>query len=45
MKIINSILLVLLVSIGACKSAQYGDLDDGVYADLLTDKGRYFVKT
>ena len=38
MKIINSILLIFL-SLGACKSAKYGDLDDGVYADLQTDKG------
>jgi len=44
MKIINSILLVLLISIGACKSAQYGDLDDGIYADLLTDKGNILLK-
>ena len=44
MKVINSILFILLVSIGACKSAKYDDLDDGVYADLQTDKGDILLK-
>ncbi len=44
MKIINSILLVLLISIVACKSAKYADLDDGIYADLQTDKGDILLK-
>ena len=44
MKIINSILFILLVSIGACKSAKYNDLDDGIYADLQTDKGDILLK-
>ena len=44
MKIINTFLIVLLLSIGACKSAKYTDLDDGVYADLQTDKGDILLK-
>ena len=44
MKIINSFLIVLLISIVACKSAKYADLDDGLYADLQTDKGDILLK-
>lgn len=44
MKIINSFLIILLISIGACKSAKYTDLDDGMYADLQTDKGDILLK-
>jgi len=44
MKIINSFLIILLISIGACKSAKYADLDDGIYADLQTDKGDILLK-
>jgi cyclophilin family peptidyl-prolyl cis-trans isomerase len=44
MKIINSLLLVILLSTGACKTAKYADLDDGLYADLQTDKGDILLK-
>ena len=44
MKIINSIVLVLLISIISCKSAKYNDLDDGIYADLQTDRGDILLK-
>ncbi len=44
MKIINSFLIILLISIGACKTAKYTDLDDGVYADVQTDKGDILLK-
>lgn len=44
MKIINSILIILLISSVACKSAKYADLDDGIYADLQTDKGDILLK-
>ena len=44
MKIINSFLIVLLISIGACKSTKYADLDDGLYADLQTEKGDILLK-
>lgn len=44
MKIINSFLIILLISIVACKSAKYTDLDDGIYADLQTDKGDILLK-
>lgn len=44
MKIINSILIFLIISSVACKSAKYADLDDGIYADLQTDKGDILLK-
>ena len=44
MKVINSILLIFLIGFGACKTAKYADLDDGVYADLQTDKGDILLK-
>lgn len=44
MRIINSILFVLLISVSACKSAKYTDLDDGIYADLQTDKGDILLR-
>jgi len=44
MKINYSILFILLISISACKSTKYDDLDDGVYADLITDKGDILLR-
>lgn len=44
MKIINSFLIALLISIVACKSTKYTDLDDGLYADLQTEKGDILLK-
>lgn len=44
MKVINSILLIFLIALGACKTAKYTDLDDGLYADLQTDKGDILLK-
>ena len=44
MKIINSFLFVLILSIGACKSAIYADLDDGIYADLQRDSGDILLR-
>ena len=44
MKIINLTLFVILVSISACKTTKYNDLDDGMYADLQTDKGDILLK-
>lgn len=44
MKVINSILFICLIALGACKTAKYSDLDDGLYADLQTDKGDILLK-
>lgn len=44
MKVINSILFIFLIALGACKTAKYTDLDDGLYADLQTDKGDILLK-
>ncbi len=44
MKVINLILLIFLINFGACKTAKYTDLDDGIYADLQTDKGDILLK-
>lgn len=44
MKIKYSILFILLISIAACKSTKYNDLDDGVYADVQTDKGDILLR-
>ena len=44
MKIINFILVIMCLSVGACKSAKYADLDDGMYADLQTDRGDILLK-
>ena len=40
----NSILLIVLMSIISCKSTKYNDLDDGLYADLQTNKGDILLK-
>lgn len=44
MKVINLILFIFLINFGACKTAKYTDLDDGIYADLQTDKGDILLK-
>lgn len=44
MKVIKSIVLVILISIISCKSAKYNDLDDGIYADVQTDRGDILLK-
>ncbi|MEL4454564.1 peptidylprolyl isomerase [Lutimonas vermicola] len=44
MKVINLILLIFLINFGACKTTKYTDLDDGIYADLQTDKGDILLK-
>lgn len=44
MNLIKLTLFVLTFSIFACKSTKYNDLDDGMYADLQTDKGDILLK-
>lgn len=39
MQIFKLTLLVFLISLYSCKTAKYDNLDDGLYADVQTDKG------
>lgn len=39
MQMIKLTLLVFLISLSSCKTAKYDNLDDGLYADIQTDKG------
>lgn len=44
MKVIKLAFLVIVLSLIACKSAKYNDLDDGLYADLQTERGDILLK-
>jgi len=44
MEMIRLTLLVLIMSLTSCKTAKYNDLDDGIYADVETDKGDILLK-
>lgn len=44
MRVIKLTLFVIMISLTACKSAKYNDLDDGLYADLQTDRGDILLK-
>ncbi|NOQ91210.1 MAG: peptidylprolyl isomerase, partial [Flavobacteriaceae bacterium] len=37
-------ILVLIMSLSSCKTAKYSDLDDGMYADIETNKGDILLK-
>lgn len=39
MQLFKFTLFVFLISLNSCKTAKYNDLDDGLYADIQTDKG------
>jgi len=39
MQILKLTLFIFLISLSSCKTAKYDNLDDGLYADLQTDKG------
>lgn len=41
-KILSILLLLLLIS--ACKPTKYSDLEDGLYAELTTNKGAFLVE-
>ena len=41
---IKAILFLSFIVMMSCKSAKYSDLDDGMYADLQTDKGDILLK-
>ncbi len=44
MQIIKLTLLAIIISLISCKTAKYSDLDDGMYADLQTDRGDILLK-
>ena len=44
MKRISTALFLSLVLLTSCKSTKYDNLDDGMYADLQTDKGDVLLK-
>ena len=44
MKIIELTLLVLFASLSACETGKYENLDDGIYADVVTDRGDILLK-
>lgn len=44
MKMIKLTILVLIMSLSSCKTAKYSDLDDGMYADIETDRGDILLK-
>ncbi len=39
MRFLKLTLLIFIVVLGSCKTAKYGDLTDGLYADIETTKG------
>ncbi len=44
MQIIKLTVLIVLMSLTSCKTTKYNDLDDGMYADIQTDKGDIVLK-
>jgi cyclophilin family peptidyl-prolyl cis-trans isomerase len=44
MKLLKLVVIVLIVTFSACKPTKYTDLDDGMYADLVTNKGTILLK-
>ena len=44
MKFLKILILVVSVAVVSCKPAKYVDLDDGLYANLETDKGDILLK-
>jgi cyclophilin family peptidyl-prolyl cis-trans isomerase len=44
MRRLSAVLFFTLVLLSSCKSAKYNDLDDGLYADLQTNKGDILLK-
>ncbi len=43
-KAIKIVLLLVFVGISACKSTSYPNLNDGLYADIQTDKGNILLQ-
>ena len=43
-KVIKIVLLLVFVGISSCKSTSYPNLNDGLYADIQTDKGNILLQ-
>ena len=44
MRILQLVVIVLVLSLSACKPTKYTDLEDGMYADMVTNKGTILLK-
>lgn len=44
MQLIKLMLLTMVISMSSCKSTKYDNLDDGLYADIQTNKGDVLLK-
>lgn len=44
MKFFNLSVLIIVLGIVSCKPAKYADLEDGMYADIITNKGDILLK-
>ncbi len=44
MRILQLVVILLFLSISACKPTKYTDLEDGMYADMVTNKGTILLK-
>lgn len=44
MKILKLVVIVLFLVTSACKPTKYADLEDGMYADVVTNKGTILLK-
>jgi len=44
MEMIRLTILVLIMSLTSCKTTKYNNLDDGMYADIGTDRGDILLK-
>lgn len=44
MRVLQLVVIVLVLSLSACKPTKYTDLDDGMYADVETNKGAILLK-
>ncbi|UMB54891.1 peptidylprolyl isomerase [Lutibacter sp. A64] len=44
MRVLQLVVIVLVLTLSACKPTKYTDLDDGMYADVETNKGAILLK-
>lgn len=44
MRILQLVVILLLITVSACKPTKYTDLEDGMYADMETNKGTILLK-
>ena len=44
MKVFKFLIILLAIAVISCKPAKYADLEDGIYADMETNKGEILLK-